>query len=216
MQADHILHAAAIIALRRNGADRAVDDAADLFFKKRGAVQRGDEHAAVHAVAVIHDVADLVRHPVRGPRHGRTDKADIVGFDLEIDIVAMEVVRGAAGLGRQNAVLKIFPRLYVGVPQLVAGCGKGFGELGRRRIQTPAVHGHHKAHLHIEVILFQCIGDPLRAPGQRLIVGFPLSAELGRRAVRNADHLAGPTTGHFIAQLFQRDSLITRLSADAQ
>ena len=63
----------------------------------------GDEHAAVDAVAVVHDAAGAPGMSFGALRQAGRHQPDEVGFDLEVDVVGVGVVLRRAGERGRNA-----------------------------------------------------------------------------------------------------------------
>ena len=84
------------VALLRDQLDRALDDALDVVLDERQRVHGGDEHSAVPAVAMVHDVPDPVADLGRRIDHARRHESGEVGFDLEIDVVGGGIVEPVA------------------------------------------------------------------------------------------------------------------------
>lgn len=80
------------------------DDRPDIVLQIGFAIQRGYECTAIHTVAVVHDMTHIIGHFVGRLRHAGTHEPDIVGFDLKVYVIGMEVEFGLSRLGRKYAV----------------------------------------------------------------------------------------------------------------
>jgi len=200
VQQDHVPDDFGIVAFRRNGKQRFFDDLRDVIFKKGFGIKGGHEGSAIHSIAVIHDMSGFIGQLVSGDRHSRAHESDVVGFDLEVDIIGMEVIIGVSRPGREDAVEKVLPGLHIGVPEGVACLGEEFLGFLCRGVRAIAVHGHQEGELDIDVILPEGAFDVAGNPVDGIFIGLSLGPEFGWGAIGHPDHFACPASGDFVLQ----------------
>ena len=87
----------------------------------------------------------IIGHFVGCLRHAGTHEPDIVGFDLKVYVIGMEVEFGLSRLGRKYAVEIIFAGLYIGVPQSEPGCCQSLLVFFLFGLHTVFVHYVHQS-----------------------------------------------------------------------
>ena len=116
--ADHVVDQLRVQALRGNGFQPVLHHFANVVGEERLRIHGGDEHAAVNAVAVIHDVAHAIVEAVGNLRHAGRNHAKYVRLDLEIDVVGVQVIARISGKRRKDAFADVGEAGVVGVPDL--------------------------------------------------------------------------------------------------
>ena len=191
---------AAVAAVGRNRLEADLDDPARIALEERGRVHPAEEHAAVQAVSVVHDAPDAIGNAVGLLRQAGRHQADEIRLDLEVDVVGVRVVLRVPRPGRLDAAVEQVPRGGVGVPQLVLRVLEHLAELLGGRVEADFVEHLGKRHLDVEVVLPDRVADVLGLPLDHPADDAAVRPELGRRAVRHADHLAGPPAADLVLE----------------
>jgi hypothetical protein len=186
----------ALMVLRsgRDAGQPLPQDALDVaVLEIGGGVHSGDKHAAVHPVAVVHDVAEDVAQPIGLARQAGTDDTEQVGLDLEINVVGVAVVPRVSRPGGHDSAADVRAPRAVGVPELVLGARERRAGLLRAEIEPVGLQSLQERHLDVAVVLVNRVGHALRAPdfkrvGNRSAGRF----EFVGRSVTHADHLTRP------------------------
>jgi hypothetical protein len=116
------------------------------------------------------------------------------------------VVLRVTGPRRLDAAIQQAARRGVGVPQPVLRVLEHLPELLGRGVETHFVEYFGEGHLDVEVVLLDRVGHAVRLPGDRPTNDAPVRHEFRRRAVRHADHLAGPAAANLVLQLGARQA----------
>jgi hypothetical protein len=196
-----------ITAASGQASQSGFDDRARILLEECRRVHAGDEDSAVDALAVVHDAPGAHSDVNGGAGQSGGHQPDEIGFNLEVDVVGVDVVvRMARQFGRHSA-LEIAARGEIGVPERVAR----FAEHGRvifgGRVEALVVEDLGEGHVDVEVVLVERVGDPGGRPLGKLVCGDDpfVETELSGSSVADADHLAGPAAPDAVAQLRHRN-----------
>src|SRR5262249_22249873 len=133
-------------------------------------------------------------------RQARRHHPDEIGFDLEINVVGVEVVFRVSAPWRFDAAIEVAPRACVGVPEIVFGILESLAELLARGVQPQLVQNSGESHFDVQIVLVYRIVDALRRPLQFAFDDLAVGFEFRRRAKRNAYHLSRPAAFDLVFQ----------------
>jgi len=189
-----VVDALVVLRLRRDAGQAGPDYLHHVVaLEERVGVHARDEHAPVNAVAVVHDVAEKVAKPVGLLRQAGADDAEQISLHLEIDVVAVAVVRRGSRQRRHDALADVLAPVKVGVPQGIRSVGKHAPGLLGSHIQAIFLQGGQEGEFRVNVVLPQGCLHTLRLPfcqgrQDRPAVGL----ELVGLPVRHTHHLPCP------------------------
>ena len=182
-----------VVAVGRDGAPSQLDDAPGIGLEVGGGVHGGEEHAAVDAVAVVHDAALAPAQVLGGLRQPRRDHADVVALDLEVDVVGVRVVGRVSGQLGGHSLQEILARLAVRVPHQERRLPIGRGEILGGRVETLGGDHREHPHVHVEVVFVdQPVTQGLLLHVDGALEDPAVERELQRLAHRGAVRLADP------------------------
>src|SRR5262249_20101429 len=81
-------------------------------------IHGGNEHAAIDAISIVHDVTHTLTVPVGNLGHSRRDHAKNIGLDLEINVIRMQIVARVPRIGWQYPLANICEPGLVRMPHL--------------------------------------------------------------------------------------------------
>ena len=119
---DHVANHLVVSALGRDDLHAVLDQLARVALEERLAVHRPNRHAAVDAVAVVHQVADPVTEGVAGLWQSWREQPEQVRFDLEVDGVPQRRVVWMTGHGRPDLLLEVQVGRLCSAPQIMSEC----------------------------------------------------------------------------------------------
>ncbi|KAF5036562.1 hypothetical protein DSECCO2_573790 [anaerobic digester metagenome] len=84
------------------------------------------KHSAIEAIAIGHNATHAVGHKGCGLWHSGMDKPNVIRFNLEVDVIGMEVIFGSSRKGRHNSIKEVFSGLQVGMTKVKICVSKDF------------------------------------------------------------------------------------------
>jgi hypothetical protein len=114
--ADDVPHGSGESRFRGNRFQGFGGDELDVVRDEGQSIHGRDVDAAIPAVAVGHDMPDLVADFGGGVRNSGRHQSGEIRFDLKVDVVGVRILEPMAGFGRKKTVEDIIAGHLVGVP----------------------------------------------------------------------------------------------------
>ena len=199
-----------VLAFAGNRLQRGFNNLLRVAFKERGGIHRAHELPRIQAIPVVHQAAELLTHLDGNLRQPRPDQTRVISLDLVVNVVGAFVEPGMPGVRGGDARAQVLAPGVVRAPERVAAVREIQARLANGGVEAVLLERAQESHLHIDVVLLEGVVDQGRLPDRDLVQGddLILELELGRRAPRNAGHLAHPTGLHFVAVFRQGETAI--------
>jgi len=162
----------------------------------------------IHAVAVVHQAAELFPHLNGKLRQAGRDQPRVIRLDLVINVIRALVELRVAGIRRRDAGAQIIPAGPVRAPERVAAVGKIQTRLPNGNVQAVLFERAQERHLDVEIILAERVVNHRGLPNRDLVGGddsIP-ELELRRGAPRHPRDLPDPAGFHLVPVFRQRQA----------